>query len=64
MNTREQVPKEEVKEFIRLVHPVTGDFIAEYYPKLRCLKVTKHRQTATIWLDQVEKEYEYTKSGN
>lgn len=36
----------------RLVHPETGDFIAEYYPATKTLVVTKHRKTATIELDQ------------
>lgn len=60
MNDQKVVPK----DYVRLVHPVTGDFIAEYYPDIKCLKVTKHKKTATIWLLQVEKEYERNKQAN
>ena len=38
----------------RLVHPLTGDFIAEYYPRDNKLIVTKHRQSATINLDEYQ----------
>ena len=38
----------------RLVHPETGDFIAEYYPFTNQLVVTKHRKTATIKLDEYQ----------
>jgi hypothetical protein len=34
----------------RLVHPETGDFIAEFYPATNKLVVTKHRKTANIFL--------------
>ena len=39
------------KQCYRLVHPLTGDFIAEYYPQENKLVVTKHRKTAVLWLD-------------
>jgi len=39
------------KQCWRLVHPDTGDFIAEYYPYSNQLVVTKHRKTAIIDLD-------------
>lgn len=39
------------KECWRLVHPETGDFVAEYYPEANTLQVTKHRKTATINLN-------------
>ena len=38
----------------RLVHPETGDFIAEYYPFENKLVVTKHRKSATIKLDEYQ----------
>lgn len=38
----------------RLVHPDTGDFIAEYYPCTNQLVVTKHRKTAFISLDNLQ----------
>jgi len=41
----------EQDQCFRLVHPNTGDFIAEYYPNSNQLVVTKHRQTAIIDLD-------------
>lgn len=40
------------KQCWRLVHPDTGDFIAEYYPETNTLVVTKHRKTAVIELDK------------
>ena len=52
------------KEYIRLVHPLTGDFIAEYYPDKNYLKVTKHRKTAIIWLQEVLEDYERSKTAN
>lgn len=39
------------KKCWRLVHPDTGDFIAEYYPESNTLVVTKHRKTAVIYLN-------------
>lgn len=36
------------KECWRLVHPQTGDFIAEFYPETLQLAVTKHRKTDLI----------------
>lgn len=42
----------EEKKCWRLVHPDTGDFIAEYYPDTRTMIVTKHRKTAIIELDK------------
>ena len=36
------------KECWRLVHPQTGDFIAEFYPDTLQLAVTKHRKTDLI----------------
>jgi hypothetical protein len=39
----------------RLVHPHTGDFIAEYYPAENKLVVTKHRKTAEIYLNELPK---------
>lgn len=41
----------EEKRCWRLVHPITGDFIAEYYPQENSLYVTKHRKSAKIELD-------------
>ena len=38
----------EEKQCWRLVHPDTGDFIAEFYPTSNQLVVTKHRKTAVI----------------
>lgn len=38
----------EEKKCWRLVHPDTGDFIAEFYPVIQQLLVTKHRKTASI----------------
>ena len=49
--------KEVPKEYVRLVHPDTGDFIAEYYVAERYLKITKHRKTAIIWLNEVDEEF-------
>jgi len=47
----------EEKKCWRLVHPDTGDFIAEFYPVTNQLVATKHRKTAVIPLDC------YTKDG-
>ena len=38
----------EEKKCWRLVHPDTGDFIGEWYPKTMRLLVTKHHKTATL----------------
>lgn len=38
----------EEKQCWRLVHPMTGDFIAEFYPDTLQLAVTKHRKTDLI----------------
>ena len=38
----------------RLVHPETGDFIAEYYPSENKLVVTKHRKSAVINLNEYQ----------
>ena len=38
----------------RLVHPETGDFIAEYYPFENKLVVTKHRKSAVIKLNEYQ----------
>jgi hypothetical protein len=38
----------EEKQCWRLVHPMTGDFIAEFYPETMQLAVTKHRKTDLI----------------
>lgn len=38
----------------RLVHPDTGDFIAEYYPNDNKLIVTKHRKSAVINLNEYQ----------
>lgn len=38
----------------RLVHPDTGDFIAEYYPQENKLVVTKHRKSAVINLNEYQ----------
>lgn len=43
---------------VRLIHPLTGNFIGEYRPKQRLLISTKHRQTAVIDLNEVEQDYE------
>lgn len=42
------------KECWRLVHPETGDFIAEFYPESNTLVVTKHRKTAFINLEDLK----------
>ena len=42
------------KQCWRLVHPETGDFIAEYYPSENKLVVTKHRKSAVIDLDEYQ----------
>ena len=42
------------KQCWRLVHPETGDFIAEFYPALNQLVVTKHRKTAVINLEDLK----------
>lgn len=44
----------EEKQCWRLVHPDTGDFIAEYYPSTNKLVVTKHRKTASINLNDYQ----------
>lgn len=46
----------ENKQCWRLVHPETGDFIAEFYPKDMTLIVTKHKKTATIYLGELLNE--------
>lgn len=43
----------------RLVHPDTGDFIAEYYPGNNSLVVTKHRKTSAIGLSSLGPNGEY-----
>mgnify|MGYP003495313009 CR=1 FL=1 len=49
----------EEKQCWRLVHPDTGDFIAEFYPVTNQLVVTKHRKTAVINLEDL-KQSEWT----
>jgi hypothetical protein len=49
----------EEKGCYRLVHPDTGDFIAEYYPETMTLVVTKHRKTAEIVLPKYEPSTNY-----
>lgn len=44
------------KECWRLVHPQTGDFIAEFYPDTLQLAVTKHRKTDLIDLKTLGKD--------
>ena len=44
----------EEKKCWRLVHPDTGDFIAEFYPVTNQLVVTKHRKTAVINLEDLK----------
>jgi hypothetical protein len=49
-------------DYIRLVHPMTGNFIGEFYPDDSLLIVTKNRQTATINLSLVALEFYNEKS--
>ena len=46
----------ENKQYWRLVHPDTGDFIAEFYPQDLTLIVTKHKKTAIIRLGDLLNE--------
>jgi hypothetical protein len=45
----------DVRQCWRLVHPETGDFIAEFYTEDLILIVTKHKKTATISLGDLLK---------
>ena len=60
MTDKKEVPK----DFVRLVHPLTGDFIAEFYPEGNYLIVTKHKKTAVIDLTQEALNYARSKANN
>ncbi len=48
-----------MNNYIRLKHPITGDFIAEYHVEENKLVVTKHGKTAEIDLTkEADKYYE------
>lgn len=48
----------ERKNFIRLVHPITNDFIGEFYPDSNCIIVVRRKRTALIDLNKIKEEYE------
>lgn len=39
---------------VRLVHPLTGSFIGEYFPIEKLLVVTRHKKTSVINLAEID----------
>lgn len=46
-----------MRDYIRLCHPETGKFIAEYYPLDNKLRVTHKGVDCVIWLDSLREEW-------